>query len=77
MSLSKPPKWFMGFRYELLAGNKKTRRQINDDALVNLAGLAEMLELLLVLGGHNLQTHNYLPGPPALGLMASHYASGF
>jgi len=42
-------------------GNKK-RAVKHDDALDALAGLAEMVELMLVLGWHNLQAHVYLSG---------------
>jgi len=52
---------------------QKTRRQINDDALNALAGLAEMLELMLVLGWHNLQTHDSLSGHQTV-VLVSEYA---
>jgi hypothetical protein len=42
-------------------GNKK-RAVKHDDALDALAGLAEMVELMLVLGWHNLQAHVSLSG---------------
>jgi hypothetical protein len=56
-------------------GNKK-RAVKHDDALDALAGLAEMVELMLVLGWHNLQAHVSLSGHRIV-VLGSGYACGF
>jgi hypothetical protein len=56
-------------------GNKK-RAVKHDDALNAQAGLAEMVELMLMLGWHNLQAHVSLSGHRIV-VLGSGYACTF